>query len=130
MYPSSIIQYLGMIGGGFLGGVLGLPAGICFWLAQYLTGETVEERWKREFLHSRNIIAAKGEEAAAKDLRREIIDEKKVEWKESDEDNTWLRRTIIELRLWAEKNGYLPRPPLSSDEADKQLSNEITNLSK
>ena len=124
-----------MIGGGFLGGVLGLPAGLCFWAAQYLTGETVEERWNREYIHTRNLIAAKGAEAAAKDLRREIIKDttevEKVEWKESSEEEyAWLRKTMIELRLWAENNGYLPRPPLSSKETDKSLQEAASNISK
>ena len=48
-----------MLGAGFLGSILGLQGGILFWLVQYMTGETVEERWHREYLHIQNTIRAK-----------------------------------------------------------------------
>ena len=40
-----------MVGGGVLGSLLGLQGGLVFWLLQYITGETVEERWRREYVH-------------------------------------------------------------------------------
>lgn len=45
-----ILIYLGMLSAGILGGLLGLQGGCFWWLAQKATGETVEQRWKREYL--------------------------------------------------------------------------------
>jgi hypothetical protein len=39
-----------MLSAGILGGILGLQGGCCWWLAQKVSGETVEQRWKNEYL--------------------------------------------------------------------------------
>merc|ERR1719312_132304 len=75
----------GMVGGGFVGSLLGLQGGIAFWLLQYATGETVEERWQREFDHTQNLIRAKHEEAAADDVRQELINSEASEARLAEE---------------------------------------------
>ena len=38
-----------------MGAMLGLAAGICLCVAQFLSGETVEERWSREYHYHQNL---------------------------------------------------------------------------
>ena len=40
-----------MLGAGLLGSFLGFNGGLCFWLVQYLSGITIEERWAAELEH-------------------------------------------------------------------------------
>ena len=48
----------GMVGGGVLGSMLGLQGGLLFWLLQYATGESVEERWRREYSHTQELTTS------------------------------------------------------------------------
>ncbi len=40
-----------MLGAGVAGSLIGVQAGVLFWLLQRLSGETIEERWAREYAH-------------------------------------------------------------------------------
>ena len=112
----------GMIGAGLLGSILGLQGGIIFWLLQYLSGETVEDRWNREFKHTRNLIASRAKEKTAADPRTEIVAPEAVAGTELERrtegylaEQDWLRNTVIKVRRWAERNGLLPPPELATD---------------
>jgi len=113
----------GMVGGGVLGSLLGLQGGLVFWLLQYITGETVEERWRREYVHHQNLIRARDEAAASADPRQEII--KKDEPAtltpfDQEEDKSWLRATVIKIRLWAIENGFMHQHDLPNEYSDKR----------
>ena len=65
----------GMIGAGFGGGILGLGAGVVVWSAQALTGESVAERWQREFENMEEQKRLKEEILANKEIRKDLIEE-------------------------------------------------------
>jgi len=108
----------GMLGAGFLGSILGLQGGILFWLVQYMTGETVEERWHREYLHIQNTIRAKHQESASEDPRSEILKDEQVNVVEEEETSKSLRQAVTTIRQWAQNVGLASRSQLSFDEDD------------
>ena len=63
----------GMVGAGMAGGIYGLGTGIIVSGVQFLSGESVEERWKREFMSIEEKKRAKEAAAAKKDLREQEI---------------------------------------------------------
>ena len=68
LYLSLLLCIVGMLSGGVVGSLLGLNGGLMTWLLQYASGETVEERWQREYLHIRNTINAKVSEKIFREL--------------------------------------------------------------
>ena len=48
-----------MAAGGIVGGLLGLQGGCAWWLMYYISGDSVEQRWRREYLYLQNIYKQK-----------------------------------------------------------------------
>jgi frataxin-like iron-binding protein CyaY len=66
-----------MISGGAVGGVLGFTGGVSMWLLQKLSGETVEQRWLREFEHLNNLQKARDAEV---EKNRKKANQSLVSW--------------------------------------------------
>jgi len=103
----------GMMGAGVGGALFGLQAGIITWCVQKLSGETVAERWAREYglvKEKKEIEIAKAEN---KDPRREIvIEESKKEIAprsdfETKEEEDWVRNITVKITEWLEKIGFI-----------------------
>jgi len=111
----------GMLSGGVVGSLLGLNGGLMTWLLQYASGETVEERWQREYLHIRNTINAKGTESKQNDVRLKTImtDSKHLlgdSEEEEKEETSWIRNTILAIQRWIDKEH---QPTISTDNSVK-----------
>lgn len=110
-----------MVGAGLGGAFLGLGAGVVVWSAQTLSGETVAERWNREFLLMEERKRVKEEIAANKDQRKYIVEEREREIKtsktfhvEEDSQNTQeredlVRDLVIKISGWLEAAGITRR---------------------
>ena len=101
----------GMLGAGVLGTLLGLQVGVLFWLGQWLTGETVEQRWAREFafiLQQQDLEDAKrrAEDLRAQQVRESTGGEEVGEVVEREESE-WKRGLVITLRQWAIQLGLI-----------------------
>jgi len=97
----------GMIGAGAAGAVCGLSGGLIISLLQLLSGETVEERWRKEFKLIEEKKRVREEAVAKKDVRgQEIAHEKqeraRVVVPEEDtpytlEKEDWVRTFVIKM---------------------------------
>ena len=110
----------GMIGAGTLGGVCGLTTGIIVWCAQKLSGESVEDRWRKEFFFIEEKKRVLEEAAAKKDVRgqeiqkeeRERVSTAKVVVPEENTPYTLdsedrVRLLTIKVTQWLESVGIL-----------------------
>ena len=109
----------GMLGAGIGGGVLGLSAGIVVWAAQAISGESVAERWHREFQNMEMKKRAKEDIIANKEKRKELIEEeemKKQKIIQPEEDTPYTlnredryRAFIMKISEWLEYLGVTGR---------------------
>lgn len=94
-----------MVGAGIAGALLGFQGGILTWCVQKFSGETVAEKWAREYDMMKESQKLKQEVIEKKDQRHDIlIEESKkdtadthTETKDYSEDNWWLRRLVIKV---------------------------------
>jgi len=122
----------GMIGAGAGGALFGLQAGIITWCVQKLSGETVAERWAREY----GLVKAKKDIEIAKvenkDPRREIVIEesnKEVITSgviDTEEEEDWVRNITVQVTEWMEKIGIIR----SHSEDSFRLVNDVKDTSK
>jgi hypothetical protein len=97
-----------MIGAGLAGSLVGLQAGILFWLCQRVTGETVEEKWAREFAFNANQRELNEAKRKAKDQRAEKLGIVRTDISPAVEDGSseseagdeyvWMRTLVMKLR--------------------------------
>merc|ERR1712192_7959 len=107
----------GMLGAGFVGSMLGFQAGVLTWGLQKLTGETVAEKWEREYLTIREANDLKEGKTKKKDPRLEIIieEENKVKpgsWVrivEEEENDWWFRNMTVKITEFMESIGFLKK---------------------
>lgn len=96
----------GIIVGGLLGGSLGLTSGCATWALQYLTGETVEQRWLREYRFVRANISIeagkiRGQQLASVPRDRWLAqqeEDKEAEGEEGESKTTLMIRSAL-LRI-------------------------------
>jgi len=123
----------GMMGAGLGGAFFGLQAGIITWFVQKLSGETVAERWAKEY----GLVKAKKEIEVAKmenkDPRREIvIEESNKEIITSDvidtveEKEDWVRNITVKVTEWMEKIGFIR----SHSEDSFRIVSDVKDTSK
>jgi hypothetical protein len=97
-----------MVGAGAIGSIIGLQAGLLFWLLQRLSGETVEARWAREFAYSLNRQALEAAKLKDKDARKELlIAQSDSGIVKEEEGSDWRRSLVMKLRSWAIAVGLL-----------------------
>jgi len=101
----------GMFGGGVAGGLLGLQGGALTWLLQWATGETITERWEREYRMRTQESDKIDEGFSKKDQNKRLYlqdsdpeDEDSVREKE---DNSVYRQVIVKVRQWLEEKGFV-----------------------
>lgn len=109
----------GMIGAGIGGGIIGLGAGIAVWTAQIISGESVAERWNREFENMQEKKRVKEEILANKEARKDLIEEEKMKQQriiEPEEDTPYtlgqedrLRAVIMKISEWLQYFGLTGR---------------------
>ena len=109
----------GMLGAGIGGGVLGLGAGIVVWTAQTISGESVAERWHREFQTMEETKRVKEVALANKEKRKELIEEEEIKRREiilPEEDTQYtlgkedrVRTFIMKISEWLEYLGVTGR---------------------
>jgi len=125
----------GMVGAGIGGAFLGFQAGILTWGLQKLSGETVAERWSREYGLVKDKKEIKLAKAENKDPRREIVIEETNRAKPSDEvivndgddeDDYWVRKIVMKVTEWMELIGFT-RP---HSEDSFRIINDVQNTSE
>ena len=109
----------GMLGAGIGGGVLGLGAGIVVWTAQTISGESVAERWQREFQTMEETKRVKEVALANKETRKELIEEEEIKQRKiilPEEDTQYtlgkedrVRAFIMKISEWLEYLGVTGR---------------------
>eukprot|EP00092_Neocalanus_flemingeri_P005577 GFUD01006009.1.p1 GENE.GFUD01006009.1~~GFUD01006009.1.p1 ORF type:complete len:336 (+),score=86.24 GFUD01006009.1:111-1118(+) len=114
----------GMIGAGVAGSFLGLQAGILIWGVQKFSGETVAEKWSREYDQIKENKELKREKLEKKDKRNEIIlieeenrdnQPRKIQEKQYiveetwEEEDDWVRTITIKVTGWLRSAGLLDR---------------------
>jgi len=97
----------GMIGAGVGGGLLGLQAGVISWVLQKMTGETVVERWEREYRQRGEKIEEENKVIESKDDRKQIIEEVIEEQVKDEEDNDLVRSIALKAKEWLIDVGIL-----------------------
>ena len=110
----------GMVGAGALGSLCGLTSGVIVWIAQKMSGETVEDRWRKEFFLIEEKKRVQEEAAAKKDVRgqeiqkeeRERVSTAKVVVPEENTPYTLdsedrVRLLTIKVTQWLESVGIL-----------------------
>ena len=126
----------GMIGAGTLGSMLGLATGVTVFGLQLVSGETVQERWRREFQRTENKKRIQEAAAAKKDVRGEFrYDESQArpvkQFTQPQEDNrlhadeySWLRSSTVKLTEMFTKIGLLSPPANDSFKIDTSDSED------
>jgi len=137
----------GMFGAGIAGSLLGLQAGILFWGIQKFSGETVAEKWSREF----DVIQEKNQQEKEKekeDYRNEIIRNeegkhdsefnsgvitKEEDWYRNKEEDDWVRKITIKVSGWMEDIGLLNRHSedsfrISDDVKEPVINTEVAKI--
>jgi len=100
----------GMVGGGFVGAILGLQGGVLIWGLQKFTGETVAERWAREYNLVQQAKEDKKEIKAKKDIRIIIKEEEEFQASQTEdviEESDWVRNFSIKLHKFLEDAGLV-----------------------
>merc|ERR1712106_1018645 len=96
----------GMIGGSVGGLVLGLQAGILTWLIQLLSGETIVERWEREYRIRTQDMDQKDQEFTDKDAEKRFNLDQNETGEREKEENSWSRQIVVKVRKWLDDNGF------------------------
>jgi len=96
----------GMAGAGFIGSVLGLQIGVLFWGLQYMSGQTIEERWAEEYDFIKNKINSKADSQRQEDVRDQLLGIK-TDTEDYIEERDWLRNLFIKVTAWAKENGLI-----------------------
>jgi len=105
----------GMLGAGVAGSLLGFQAGILTWAFQKFSGETVAEKWEREYGIIREANDLKKDKTVKKDQRLEIIieEENKIKpgsWVEiEEEEQDWFRNMTVKITELMERIGFLKK---------------------
>merc|ERR1711971_958996 len=109
----------GMVGAGIGGGILGLGAGIMVWSAQAISGESVAERWHREFQNMEETKRLKEEILAKKEVRKDLIEEEEMRKQriiEPEEETPYIlgeqdrmRSIIMKISEWLQHWGVTGR---------------------
>lgn len=104
----------GMVGAGIAGSLLGFQAGVLTWCVQKFSGETVAEKWSREYEVLKEAKELKTEKREKKDPRIEIIidQENRVRpgsYVEVEEDEDWFRNFTVKINRWLEDVGFMSR---------------------
>jgi len=105
----------GMLGAGIGGALVGFQGGVLTWGLQKLSGETVAEKWEREYEAIRQGKELKIERIHNQDGRREIVieEENRVKFPspdvnvESEPEKDWVRDITIKITEWMENIGLL-----------------------
>lgn len=103
----------GMLGAGVAGSLLGFQAGILTWGLQKFSGETVAEKWEREYSVIREANDLKKGKTVKKDPRLEIIieEENRVKpgtWVQNEENKEdWFRNMTVKITVLMERMGFL-----------------------
>jgi len=103
----------GMLGAGFGGALFGFQAGVITWCVQKLSGETVAERWSREYALVKERKMIEIAKAENKDPRREIVIEDKEKVKHDNfniniaEEEDWFRNITVKITEFLEKVGFI-----------------------
>ena len=110
----------GMVGAGALGCMCGLTTGVIVWVAQKLSGETVADRWRKEFFLIEERKRVQEEAVAKKDVRGQEIQQEERERVSTakvvvPEENTpytldsedRIRLLTIKVTEWMESVGIL-----------------------
>ena len=127
----------GMIGAGTLGSILGLGAGLTTAGVQYISGETVEERWHREFQRIEDKKRLKEEAIAKKDVRGPEIQEdqrpkeSRVVFQEDSRsvnfepsEHRTFRKMTMQITAWLHKVGLLAYPGNDAFQIETRQSEE------
>jgi len=125
----------GMVGAGFVGSVLGLQAGVLIWGLQKLSGETVEERWAREYDILKHGREEKDEVAVKSDYRTIVKEEEEFQESQTGEiieENDWVRNLSLKLTKLLKDAGFLKGASEDSfrltDEEDSSNSIKVTKV--
>merc|ERR1719422_2825263 len=94
----------GMIGAGTLGGVCGLTTGIIVWCAQKLSGESVEDRWRKEFFFIEEKKRVQ-EESERVSTAKVVVPEENTPYTLDSEDR--VRLLTMKVTQWLESVGIL-----------------------
>ena len=122
-----------MLGAGLAGSLIGVQAGVLFWLIQRLSGETIEERWAREYAYRLQLLELNISKLKAGDKRADLLGvppqqaleemnesvkekEEKAEEEEEVDLQDWKRTLVMTLREWAIKIGLLTDYSYKGDE--------------
>lgn len=109
----------GMIGAGVGGAACGLTGGILISILQFVSGETVEERWRKEFKLIEEKKRVREEAISKKDVRGQEIAQEQQERKRivapvedndtpySHEEEDWVRTIVIKIRGVFEQLGII-----------------------
>lgn len=103
----------GMVGAGVAGSLLGFQAGILTWGLQKLSGETVAEKWEREYCLIKEKNDMRKVKTEKKDPRLEIIieEENRVKpgnWVEIEEEkDDWFRNMTVKITELMIRMGFL-----------------------
>ena len=101
----------GMVAGGLVGGALGLTGGACFWLGQWASGETVAERWEREY----GLMKQRGEAMAARERasKEELLEGSKGRLADLEKPFEWTPFSWAQekVRNWWRGRVGLPKNP-------------------
>jgi len=114
----------GMLSAGILGGIIGFQGGCVWWLAQKASGETIEQRWKREYLQYSKLAELKNQARKAKDERNQIISEdpdKDQVYLEPEENIDFLMPYVLTVQKWFRDNGLSTNQITLKDEEDQSL---------
>merc|ERR1719481_1865526 len=129
----------GMLGAGFGGALFGFQAGVITWCVQKLSGETVAERWSREYALVKQRKMIEIAKAENKDPRREIVIEDKEKVIHDNfnintaETEDWFRNFTVKITEFLEKVGFIRSHShdnfrIMNDVEVEKKSNEPTTL--
>jgi len=116
----------GMLSAGILGGILGLQGGCCWWLAQKVSGETVEQRWKNEYLQITRLQEIKILAKKKKDEREAIINNeapKEEVFMEEEEQLDFFMVYLLQAQQWARDIGFIQSQITLRDPEEQSLPN-------
>jgi len=121
----------GMAAGGIVGGLLGLQGGCAWWLMYFISGDSVEQRWRREYLYLQNIYKQKDEENKASDLRKEIISDENInhddEASEKPEEYDFVMQYALKLKKWLQSVGLMKPDVQFGSYGDNSQENQLVS---
>jgi len=118
----------GMVGGAVAGSIMGIQGGVIMWLFQKASGETIEEKWKREFDHKETISKLKSEQKfekydLAEEAKKGLAENTTGESDQMSDNSSSASNIVKNVLLWAnQKFGIFSDSWIISDHNRKEKS--------